>query len=79
MISICAKISGIVSVEITGRCKPVLTDKWDPTIDTKKQLEAVHLGCDRENEHKAERELSKMYGNSSTEFALGIRMQLIAK
>ena len=77
--ALCAEISAIIGIEIAGRFKPILTDKWDPTIDSKKRLKAIHLECDKKSDRKAKRELSKIYGSTSTDFPLGIRMRLIAE
>ena len=77
--SLCAETSLIIGIEIAGRFKPILTNKWDPTIDSQKRLKAIHLEYEKKLEQKSKRELSKIYDSSSTDFPLGILMHLVAE
>ena len=69
----------MTKVEIAGRYKAITTDTWDPTLDSKKRLKAVHLECDKKVERKAKKTLSALYGSKSNAFPLGIRMRLVAE
>ena len=71
------EISLLTETKIAGRFKPVLEEVWDPTIDNKKRLKAVHLECARKDERSARLRLKKLYSTASTEYPLGIRMRLI--
>ena len=73
------EISIMTGVTIAGRFKPILTDKWNPDIDSKKRLKAVHLETARKDERKAKIGLKKLYGSASKSFPLGIRMRLVAE
>ena len=77
--TLCAEISAILRIEIAGRYKPILTDTWDKSIESKHRLKAVHLECARKDERKAKKELGKLYSSTSTIFPLGIRMRLVAE
>ena len=69
----------MTGVTIAGRFKPILTDKWNPDIDSKKRLKAVHLETARKDERTAKIGLKKLYGSASKSFPLGIRMRLVAE
>ena len=73
------EISIMTGVTIAGRFKPILTDKWNPDIDSKKRLKAVHLETARKDERTAKIGLKKLYGSASKSFPLGIRMRLVAE
>jgi len=73
------EITELCRVEISARYKSVLTDKWDPTIDTKKILKAVHLECADSERARSLSELKNLYSSSATEFPVGIQMRLIAE
>ena len=77
--SLCKEIFNLLHIEIAGRYKLIRADKWDPTIDNKKHLKAIHLECAKKDKRKAKKELGWIYTSSSTEFPLGIRMRLIAE
>jgi len=55
--SLTREISCVTNIDIAGRYKPIITDKWDPTIDNKKRLKVVHLECDKKEEKKARSQL----------------------
>ena len=55
-----------------------MIDTWNPNIDSKKQLKAVHLECARKDERRARRELSLIYESASQTFSFGIGMRLVA-
>ena len=59
--TLCAEISATIGIKITGKFKPLLTDKWYPTINPNKKLKAIHLECGKKSERKAKRELSKIW------------------
>ena len=69
----------MTGVKVAGRFKPILTDKWNPDIDSKKRLKAVHLETARKDERTAKIRLKKLYGSASKSFPLGIRMRLVAE
>jgi len=73
------EISAFCGATVAGRYKPILTDKWDPTIESKKRLKAVHLETAKVDEKKVKKELKILYGSKSTRFPLGIRMRLVAE
>ena len=72
------EISAICGIEILGRYKPIMIDTWNPNIDSKKQLKAVHLERARKYERRARRELSLIYESASQTFPFGIWMRLVA-
>ena len=71
------ELSELASTEISAIFKPILTGTWDPSIDPKKRLKAVHLECAKKYERKAMAILNLYYSSSSTQFPLGIRMRLV--
>ena len=77
--SLTDEISLMCGVIVAGRYKPILTDKWDPTIENKKRLKGVHLETAKIDEKKVKKQLKILYGSKSTYFPLGIRMRLVAE
>ena len=77
--SLTSEISALAKVQVAGRFKAILTDTWDPHMDSKKRLKAIHLECDKKDERKARKYLLSVYGSTSTSFPLGIRMRLVAE
>ena len=77
--SLTQDISGLAKVNIAGRYKAITTDTWDPNLDSKQRLKAVHLECDKKMERKAKKALANLYGSQSVAFPLGIRMRLVAE
>ena len=51
--SLCQEIFNLLYIEIVSRYKLILTDKWDPTIDNKKRLKAIHIKRAKKDERKA--------------------------
>ena len=71
------ELSTLVGEQVAARYKPVLTGKWDPSMDPKARLKAIHLECDKKVEKKVKLQLSGYYSSTSKEFPMGIRMRLV--
>lgn len=73
------KISLFCGVIVNGRYKPILIEKWDPTIDSKMRSKSVHFETSKWYEKRVKKELKIPSESKSTNFPLGIRMHLVAE
>ena len=71
------ELTSLMGETISARYKPILTDKWDTSLDSKSRLKAIHLECDKKVESKVKMKLATFYSSSSKNFPMGIRMRLI--
>ena len=71
------ELSGRIGDIVSARFKPILTDSWDASIDSRLRLKALHLECDKKVSKQVKMRLSTFYSSTSNEFPMGIRMRLV--
>ena len=74
-----AAIEAEIGVKVAMRWKYINTDKYEDDASERKKWMAMHLEVDEKEGKKASRGLAKLYGSSSNDFPLGIRMRLVSE